>query len=55
MNLQMNTFKFDNGLRSRTDIPSYTTTTSDHGPVVARFELKEDVTLSTNDVIGKMS
>jgi hypothetical protein len=45
--------KFDNGLRSRTDIPSYTT--SDHGPVLARFELKEDVTLSTNDVIGKMS
>ena len=37
----------------RTDIPSYTTTTSDHGPVVARFEIKEDVTLSTNDVIGK--
>jgi hypothetical protein len=32
-----------------------TTTTSDHGPVLARFELKEDVTLSTNDVIGKMS
>ena len=26
----------------RTDIPNYTTTTSDHGPVVARFELKED-------------
>ncbi len=37
----------------RTDVPNYTTTTSDHGPVVARFELKEDVTLSTNDVIGK--
>ena len=37
----------------RTDIPSYTTTTSDHGPVIARFELKEDITLSTNDVIGK--
>ncbi|MGO4772252.1 choice-of-anchor J domain-containing protein [Flavobacterium sp. W22_SRS_FK3] len=26
----------------RTDIPGYTTTTSDHGPVMARFELKED-------------
>jgi hypothetical protein len=26
----------------RTDIASYTTTTSDHGPVIARFELKED-------------
>ncbi len=37
----------------RTDVPGYTTNTSDHGPVVARFELKEDVTLSTNDVIGK--
>ncbi|MEP7092718.1 MAG: T9SS type A sorting domain-containing protein, partial [Flavobacterium sp.] len=26
----------------RTDIANYTTTTSDHGPVIARFELKED-------------
>ncbi|MDR7211399.1 T9SS type A sorting domain-containing protein [Flavobacterium piscis] len=26
----------------RTDITNYTTTTSDHGPVIARFELKED-------------
>ncbi|KAF2514323.1 T9SS-dependent choice-of-anchor J family protein [Flavobacterium foetidum] len=32
----------------RNDIPNYTTTTSDHGPVIARFELKEDV-LSTPD------
>lgn len=30
----------------RNDIPSYTSTTSDHGPVIARFELKQDV-LST--------
>lgn len=37
----------------RNDITSYTTTTSDHGPVVARFELKEDVTLSTNDFLTK--
>ncbi len=27
----------------RNDISNYTTTTSDHGPVIARFELKEDV------------
>ncbi|WP_163407583.1 T9SS-dependent choice-of-anchor J family protein [Flavobacterium ajazii] len=26
----------------RTDITNYTTTTSDHGPVIARFELKSD-------------
>nr|WP_294780375.1 T9SS type A sorting domain-containing protein [uncultured Flavobacterium sp.] len=32
----------------RNDITSYTTTTSDHGPVIARFELKQDV-LSTPD------
>lgn len=32
----------------RTDIANYTTTTSDHGPVIARFELKED-NLSTID------
>ena len=32
----------------RSDIPNYTSTTSDHGPVIARFELKEDV-LSTPD------
>ena len=25
----------------RTDISNYTNTTSDHGPVIARFELKE--------------
>ena len=37
----------------RLDIPNYVTTTSDHGPVIARFELKEDITLSTNDGIGK--
>ena len=27
----------------RNDIANYTTTTSDHGPVIARFELKQDV------------
>ncbi|MFB9077081.1 choice-of-anchor J domain-containing protein [Flavobacterium procerum] len=32
----------------RNDITNYTNTTSDHGPVIARFELKEDV-LSTPD------
>ncbi|MGQ7947328.1 choice-of-anchor J domain-containing protein [Flavobacterium sp. WC2509] len=32
----------------RTDITNYTTTTSDHGPVIARFELKAG-TLSTID------
>ncbi|WP_264553646.1 T9SS-dependent choice-of-anchor J family protein [Flavobacterium sp. N2038] len=32
----------------RADITDYTTTTSDHGPVIARFELKKDV-LSTVD------
>ena len=32
----------------RTDINDYTNTTSDHGPVIARFELKKDV-LSTID------
>ncbi len=32
----------------RNDIANYTTTTSDHGPVIARFELKQDV-LSTPD------
>ncbi|MBF4492675.1 choice-of-anchor J domain-containing protein [Flavobacterium sp. MR2016-29] len=32
----------------RADITSYTSTTSDHGPVIARFELKQDV-LSTID------
>ncbi|MFD1601869.1 choice-of-anchor J domain-containing protein [Flavobacterium artemisiae] len=32
----------------RNDITSYTTTTSDHGPVIARFQLKQDV-LSTPD------
>lgn len=37
----------------RLDVSNYVTTTSDHGPVIARFELKEDITLSTNEVIGK--
>lgn len=32
----------------RNDITNYTTTTSDHGPVIARFNLKQDV-LSTPD------
>ncbi|MNL37514.1 hypothetical protein D3C87_1596640 [compost metagenome] len=32
----------------RNDITNYTNTTSDHGPVIARFELKKDV-LSTID------
>ncbi|MDQ1167263.1 T9SS type A sorting domain-containing protein [Flavobacterium sp. SORGH_AS_0622] len=32
----------------RNDIANYTTTTSDHGPVIARFQLKQDV-LSTPD------
>ncbi len=32
----------------RNDIASYTTTTSDHGPVIARFDLKQDV-LATPD------
>ncbi|MHC0448284.1 choice-of-anchor J domain-containing protein [Flavobacterium sp. 3-218] len=32
----------------RNDIANYTTTTSDHGPVIARFDLKQDV-LSTPD------
>jgi hypothetical protein len=32
----------------RADITNYTTTTSDHGPVIARFELKPD-NLSTDD------
>ncbi|WP_406844362.1 choice-of-anchor J domain-containing protein [Flavobacterium soyae] len=36
----------------RNDIPGYTTTTSDHGPVIARFELKQDV-LSTPDFGSK--
>ena len=30
----------------RTDISNYVNTTSDHGPVIARFELKSDVALS---------
>ncbi|TDO69849.1 putative secreted protein (Por secretion system target) [Flavobacterium chryseum] len=36
----------------RNDIPSYITTTSDHGPVIARFELKED-NLATIDFENK--
>ncbi|MBB4804296.1 endonuclease/exonuclease/phosphatase family metal-dependent hydrolase [Flavobacterium nitrogenifigens] len=36
----------------RNDIASYTTTTSDHGPVIARFELKQDV-LAVPDFGGK--
>jgi len=38
----------------RNDIQDYTNTTSDHGPVIARFELKEDV-LSTPDFENKNS
>ena len=34
----------------RSDVPNYVTTTSDHGPVVARFELKADATLGTQEV-----
>ncbi|MBO9586196.1 MAG: choice-of-anchor J domain-containing protein [Flavobacterium sp.] len=36
----------------RNDIANYITTTSDHGPVIARFELKQDV-LSTPDFGAK--
>ncbi|WP_163398946.1 T9SS-dependent choice-of-anchor J family protein [Flavobacterium fluviatile] len=36
----------------RTDIANYTNTTSDHGPVIARFELKDD-DLSTIDFENK--
>ncbi|MDW8849031.1 choice-of-anchor J domain-containing protein [Flavobacterium sp. MMLR14_040] len=36
----------------RSDIQDYTNTTSDHGPVIARFELKEDA-LSTIDFDAK--
>lgn len=36
----------------RNDIASYTTTTSDHGPVIARFDLKQDV-LATPDFGSK--
>ncbi|TCN56619.1 T9SS C-terminal target domain-containing protein [Flavobacterium circumlabens] len=36
----------------RTDISGYTTTTSDHGPVIARFELKAD-NLATTDFENK--
>ncbi|WP_281633718.1 T9SS-dependent choice-of-anchor J family protein [Flavobacterium luteolum] len=36
----------------RNDILNYTTTTSDHGPVIARFQLKQDV-LSTPDFGAK--
>ncbi|MBB1192126.1 endonuclease [Flavobacterium sp. SOK18b] len=35
----------------RNDVPNYVTTTSDHGPVIARFELKADPVLSVNDVL----
>lgn len=35
----------------RVDVANYINTTSDHGPVVARFELKEDTTLAKNDLI----
>ncbi|MDR7372092.1 T9SS-dependent choice-of-anchor J family protein [Flavobacterium aquidurense] len=38
----------------RNDIANYTTTTSDHGPVIARFELKQD-NLSTIDFENKNS
>ncbi len=37
----------------RNDVPNYVTTTSDHGPVTARFELKADTPLSTNDPFTK--
>ena len=36
----------------RNDVPNYVTTTSDHGPVIARFELKADPVLSVNDVLS---
>lgn len=37
----------------RADVPNYVTTTSDHGPVIARFELKADTTLGTKDFSNK--
>jgi hypothetical protein len=42
------TFVYD----PRLDVANYVNTTSDHGPVIARFELKADATLSTNDLIA---
>jgi hypothetical protein len=35
----------------RLDVTNYVNTTSDHGPVIARFELKADPNLSTNDLL----
>ena len=37
----------------RLDVPNYVNTTSDHGPVIARFELKAAVNLATNEFIMK--
>lgn len=38
----------------RTDITNYTTTTSDHGPVIARFELKKaEQTITFNPIAAK--
>ena len=37
----------------RNDVANYVNTTSDHGPVIARFELKADTALSTNDSFAK--
>lgn len=42
------TFVYD----PRLDVANYVNTTSDHGPVIARFELKADSTLSNNDLIS---
>ena len=36
----------------RLDVANYVNTTSDHGPVIARFQLKTNTTLSTNDLIS---
>ena len=36
----------------RLDVANYVNTTSDHGPVIARFELKADTTLAINDLIA---
>ncbi|SHG05392.1 Por secretion system C-terminal sorting domain-containing protein [Flavobacterium micromati] len=37
----------------RLDVVNYVTTTSDHAPVIARFELKADTNLSTKDFTPK--
>ena len=36
----------------RLDVANYVNNTSDHGPVIARFKLKADAALSTNDLIA---